>query len=385
MAWSRISSATMGPVSSGDLSGRDPGGSRRGDLLVARIAYRGAAPFEAPEGWQIAAQEQQGNTAGAPADAIAGAALMWHVRGPGRSTYAFTRTGGDVAQGSIEAYRTSIGEPFIAGAVSATATAPGTSVMATALTNQRSVLLVALAAAMRQSAAATFSSFYADDPSTSSDATTPSWSNNTTINLGDKWLELRDVGTLVGADVAQGDYAAFKNTSGSTGPFSVTIAHATRAALVVAAFADGQDVVVPGDMIELGLTLQQNMPQAAAQASGAELPIGVSVLPGSAQGETLTLSPTIDLSVDLLAGVARVSRTAPGATLSIGMQLRPGAVLGGNDCTITTPPIISGTPLIGQTLTAVPAVFGGACDLFPPRTVTTGEQRVLTTGEVLRV
>jgi hypothetical protein len=108
-AWAHVANGALTTAANGNLSLTEPSGAAEGDLLVAIIAYRNTAIFTAPEGWTIAQQEANPLTSGSsPRSSLV---VAWRLRGSSAPSYAFTRSGGGVAQGGVIAFRGAAGSP----------------------------------------------------------------------------------------------------------------------------------------------------------------------------------------------------------------------------------------------------------------------------------
>lgn len=99
MTWSTLQSSNTS-VASGNLTLSEPASSVAGDILVALIAYRSNVAFTLPAGWTLMAQENLGDVVSG-AGAICSGLMAYIVRGGSAPSFAFTRTGGDAAIGTV--------------------------------------------------------------------------------------------------------------------------------------------------------------------------------------------------------------------------------------------------------------------------------------------
>lgn len=190
-----------------------------GDLLIANIAYRDSVPFTVPAGWSLVAQESQGNTSATNTTAIASGIMAYIVRGEENPDLTFTRTGGSVAQGRVQAFRgVDPANPFIGG-VSATMAANGTIVQTTAgLTTARDNALIVIGACNAVNGSSVAADMKAlDDPQTG-------------------WTERCDDSTAVSPTTQQAFGDAIKAAAGDTGILQWRNSATTRAVIIAAAF-----------------------------------------------------------------------------------------------------------------------------------------------------
>jgi hypothetical protein len=212
---------------SGSITLNEPATVAEGDLMVACIAARGNASFTLPTGWTLVAQHTSGDTT--VGDGIASGLMAYIIRGASAPDLVFTRTGGDVAYGRIEAYSSpAASSPFdthSATTLAATSTTAGTPGLTTAEDGE---LLVAMLAQGRLTSATNMAA--ATDPTVVSGADAVSGPMMGT------WLERVDVNSSSGADLALAVFDSVKRTAGATGNFTATSAATNRSVMIVAAF-----------------------------------------------------------------------------------------------------------------------------------------------------
>lgn len=233
MGISFVGTASPAAVASGNLTFTEPTGTEEGDTVIASISFRSTAAFSLPDAnWHfVASQLTGGNTVAAGTGSIGSGLMAYYVRGPSAPSLIFTRTGGDVAIGTIDAYRglkllspNDTGVASTLGAASATVTAGS---ITTAAANE---LLVAAALAARGNSASAFTA--ATDPTGSSGATD---TNFTKPTVG-TWIERSDASTTTGADAGIAVADAIKSTAGATGTLQYTSSSSAQHSLIVGAF-----------------------------------------------------------------------------------------------------------------------------------------------------
>jgi hypothetical protein len=226
MAWDLIGVSTYAEVTSGNLTLNAPAGIAEGDLLVACIAYRSNVAFTLPAGWNLVATQQSSGDTDAT-QGIASGVMAWIIRGASNPSFVFTRTGGDVAQGTILAYRGHALSPYDTGGAATLGTI-GEPSLAAISTAQAGELLVAMVSSGDNSS---MSAFDATDPSTASGGT-----DTTTDPTTGTWIERFDRGSNSGADTGLAVADAVKSGSGSTGTLSADASATTRSVFIVGAF-----------------------------------------------------------------------------------------------------------------------------------------------------
>jgi hypothetical protein len=225
-AWDLIALGTQTDVSSGDLTLDEPAGCQEGDLIVAAIAYRDSAAFTLPADWILAATQQSSGDTDAT-QGIASGVMAYIVRGSSAPSYAFTRTGGNVARGRTICYRGNASSPRDTGGAETLASIghPALAGITTAEANEFLVVMIA------HGDNSTTSGFNATDPGTASDGT-----DTTTEPTAGPGSERQDEGTNPGADTGLFIADAVKSTSGATGSFSATAQTQSRSVTIAAAF-----------------------------------------------------------------------------------------------------------------------------------------------------
>jgi hypothetical protein len=226
MAWDLIGVSTYAEVTSGNLTLNAPAGIAEGDLLVACIAYRSNVAFTLPANWNLVATQQSSGDTDAT-QGIASGVMAWIIRGASNPSFVFTRTGGDVAQGTILAYRGHALSPYDTGGAATRGTI-GEPTLAAISTAQAGELLVAMVSSGDNSS---MSKFDATDPSTASDGT-----DTSTDPTEGTWIERFDRGSNSGADTGLAVADAVKAGSGSTGTLSADASATTRSVFIVGAF-----------------------------------------------------------------------------------------------------------------------------------------------------
>lgn len=191
------------------------------------IAYRSNAAFTLPANWNLVATQQSSGDIDAT-QGIASGLMAWIVRGASNPSFVFTRSGGDVAQGAIVAYRGQASSPYDTGGAATLGTIgePSLSAISTAEANE---LLVAMISHGDNSL--TTAVVAATAPSVASGSTDTS--TNPTANT---WIERFDRGSNTGADTGLCIADAVKEASGSTGTLSADAVTTTRSVFIVGAF-----------------------------------------------------------------------------------------------------------------------------------------------------
>lgn len=230
MAWDFVSVSTYAEVGSGNLTLNAPANIQEGDLLVACIAYRSNVAFTLPANWNLVATQQSSGDTDAT-QGIASGVMAWIVRGASNPSFTFTRTGGDVAQGTILAYRGQASSPYDTGGA-ATLGAIGEPSLAGISTAEANELLVAMVSSGDNSSMVSFDAV--TSPNVASGAT-----DTSTEPTSETWIERFDRGSNTGADTGLAVADAIKPASGSTGTFSADAQTTTRSVFIVAAFKQG--------------------------------------------------------------------------------------------------------------------------------------------------
>ena len=214
MAWS-VGVGTVSEVASGDLTLTEPASVVAGDILVACIAYRSNAAFSVPAGWTQADAQNSGN-ATSGAGGIASGIMAYIVRGGSAPSFAFTRTGGDVARGGVISLRNGTDvlsfDTVVGNTLAADNSVASNAGLTTALADE---LLVSFGSCPL---AASFVGFTA--------ATEPTSGWTTQINSS----------TVTGADVSVGVATDPKPNASATGACSATVGTARRHVFITAAF-----------------------------------------------------------------------------------------------------------------------------------------------------
>jgi len=222
-------------VTSGDITLTEPTGAAEGDLLVACIASDDAVTTVPPAGWTAIADNQHSGSSATAASAVRSIEMFWIVRGASAPSYAFTRTSGVVARGTVSAH-------YAGGAgawrqdVSAgnTLASYASSVTVPSVTTTGNYALLLAAVGNGRVTSGNFQSCVsATDPATPSTATVDTSSDD----APGTWIKRGDSSSgspLTGVAL----HSAIKQTAGATGittvSYSATYQH--RAALVLAAF-----------------------------------------------------------------------------------------------------------------------------------------------------
>lgn len=214
------------PVASGNITGIDPPMAQQGDLLVCVVCYRSNAAFTKPASWADAITAQ--NSGDAVADTgIGSLRIDYIIRGSSAPALTWTRVAGDVAWCIIIVFRPPPGHtPTLGVNSSATLAVAGVTPSTGTVTTTRDGSLLVYGVSPGDNSS---SSAYAA-------ATDP---------LAASWIEIRDDGTVSGADSNLTAAFAYKATAGATGAITCTNASSTRAASGVAAF-DALGKSLPG-------------------------------------------------------------------------------------------------------------------------------------------
>lgn len=207
----------------GNFTLAEPAGCQQGDLLVACIAYRGNVVIGLPSGWAtVATQQSSGNTSTTTSTAIGSGLMAYIIRGSSAPDLTFTRTLGDVAFGSIVAYRSDQGRTIsydtgTANTLAANSTTVTTGTFTTAQYGE--LLLMACCGA--------------DDTSSSGylAATGPA---------SGIWLAtpVDNYTTVTGADTFLTIVSAIKDVAGATGTLQYTAGNSSRHVCIVGAFKE---------------------------------------------------------------------------------------------------------------------------------------------------
>jgi hypothetical protein len=324
MAWTTV--GVSGPVTaaSGNLTLTEPAGVQEGDLLVACISYRSNAAFTLPSGWTLVATQQSGGNTTANGTGSIGSGLMaWIVRGAAAPALTFTRSGGDVALGRIQAYRGQASSPYDAG-VAETLAAATTAVSVAGLTTaEANELLVFAACGARNSSFTNFDA--ATDPTTASGT----GANDTNDPSVGTWRERADSGTTTGADCSLGIADAIRGTAGATGNFTVTASSSARHVVIVGAFR----MAVDHQVAPLGISAGAPMLGVPALAQD-----HVVAPAGLATAAPVVAAPTV--SQDHVVAPAGLATAAP----ALGT---PTVEEAGGEVAVTPQSIAAGAPVLG--------------------------------------
>jgi hypothetical protein len=226
-------SSSLASVASGSITVAEPAGVMEGDLEIVAIPYRGAAPFDVPEGWRLATQVSEGNASNVPDLSVASAAIFYRVRGKTPGVLTFPRTGGDVARTRMLAYRVgSLAEPLESGHA-VTLDRAGTAIEHPGLATEGDNRLLVGVLAMADNVGLSVPGISAVEPATGSGtgvATSPEVVSST------RWRLRLNGTTTIGADLGHYVFDAVKAGRGPTGPITATAAGPGRHAIAVAAF-----------------------------------------------------------------------------------------------------------------------------------------------------
>jgi hypothetical protein len=232
MAWAvpKLGTVAETTVTGGNLTLTEPAGVAQGDLMIAAIGCRDNAAFTVPADWNLVATQQSSGDTDAT-DGIAGAVMMYTIRGASAPTLTFNRTGGNVARGAIVSYgpgasTTAIYDTGSANTLGVGATTATTGTITTAVAGE---LIVAMLAAGDTNTVSAFDA--ATDPTTASGAT-----DTTTAPTNGTWLERIDSSTATGADLGFGVADAIRANAGATGTIQATVSGPGRHAMVVGAW-----------------------------------------------------------------------------------------------------------------------------------------------------
>lgn len=232
MDWQFVSISSVAEATAGgNLTLNAPANAQKGDLLIACIGYRNTPAFTPPvgAGWNlVASQQSSGDT-----DATSGIASggMWYlVRGVSNPSFAFTRTGGDVAEGFVLCYRNCTASPYDTGGAATLGSLgePSLSAISTAEANE---LLVAMVVSGDQNVVDTF------DAATAPSVASGTSADTTTQPTSDTWILRLKMSDNSGADIGVSIADGVKAGTGSTGTLSaVDQTGTTRSVFIVGAF-----------------------------------------------------------------------------------------------------------------------------------------------------
>src|SRR3990172_10238758 len=231
MSWGVPKIGNLVEASSGNITLQEPAGIAQGDLMIACIAYRSNAAFSLPSGgWAHVTGSPQNSGDTDSTNGIASGLMAFVVRGASAPGLAFTRTGGDVAQGRIIAYSGGHATPFDTGSGNTLGSTSTTYTTGTITTAEANELIVALHSAGDHGAdAANFDAV--TDPATGSGTTT----DTTTAPAAGTWLRRATDDTATGADNVLGIADAVRATNGATGTISST-GFSSRGVMIAGAF-----------------------------------------------------------------------------------------------------------------------------------------------------
>lgn len=244
MAWTLVggSNVVETAVTGGNLTLGTPAGTPTiGDLLVACIGYRSNATFSPPagEGWTlVATQQSSGDTDGTSGIASGG---MWYkfLTTAADPSFAFTRTSGNVAQGTCLRYRyvnTSAGFRDGNAATLGSLGEPS----AASLNLTAGDLIVYMVSSGDANSVGSFDAV--TDPATASGTGGPQVGllNGSTQPTTGTWVLRFNSTTGTGADHGLAIADAVKTTTAATGTMSaVDATGSTRSVSIVAAFIEG--------------------------------------------------------------------------------------------------------------------------------------------------
>jgi len=253
MAWDfiAVSAAVETTVAGGNITLNEPSGAAQGDLLVACIAYRSNAAFTLPSGWALVATQQSSGDIDAT-NGIASGVMAYIVRGASAPSYVFTRTGGDVARGTVVCYRGNHATPYDTGSANTLGATSVTVTTGTITTAEANELIVAMGAGGDNYTWSAFDA--ATDPATASGAT-----DTTTEPTAGTWIERHDSGSGTGADTSLAIADAIRSTAGATGQMQVTSSGAGRSVMIAGAFKISASVEVLIDATVPGVGSMANL------------------------------------------------------------------------------------------------------------------------------
>lgn len=286
MAWTFVGqSSAVVEVASGNITLTEPASCAAGDLLVAFIGYRDSPNFILPAGWSLVAQQTGADTVSALA-AIAGGVLAWIERGASSPALTFTRSGGDVAQGRIEAYRKT-GTKSLVAQSSARGTMSSTALTTASITTTDTDQLIIGAGVSGRSPNSLYGFVCATDPNTGSGG---SGTDGTGNPANGTWKRRFTATTTTGADMAFAMADAVRANAGATGAMGVqsNLNASTGAVVFLAAFHASSSSTYSE-------TLTETVSSAAAQLSLATLSNAVSesAAAASSQSSALTQPATL--------------------------------------------------------------------------------------------
>jgi len=216
LSFRAVSAVTQ--VLSGDITLVEPTGAATGDLLVAVIAYRSNAAFALPAGWTSVAEENQGDIQTVAAG-ISSIKVAYMVRGATAPSYLFTRTGGDVARGSVAAYQPTLGGVPTLDSVSSTTmgASGGVLTLPSITTTNAGCVIIGCMSGVRGNAS-------------------PNWSLQANATDPTTHAERQDTSSTGGADLSSSISDAPQAVPGATGAFTATCVFSGRHCGALAAF-----------------------------------------------------------------------------------------------------------------------------------------------------
>lgn len=352
MAWgSAPLIGTESVVAAGNLTLSEPAGVTSGDLLVACIAFKDSVAFSLPAGWTVVATQQNTGDINT-ANGLGSALMAFIVRGASAPALTFTRSGGDVAQGRILAYRPSAGTTatYATGSAGSGTSGVADQSISGLTTTQGESLLVFMHGGGRIYTVSAFDA--ATDPTTASGAT-----DTATVPTNGTWIERIDASTATGSDTALGVADAKRAAAGATGAFTVTRSTTQgRSALVVGAFyeasslnsyiltANAGSFALSGQSANLLLGRKLTGGTGALSLSGqaANLLVGRKLI-GAAGAYTLGgQAATLKMGRKLSGAAGAFTLGGQAAGLKMGRKLSAGAgafVLNGQNASLTYTPV----------------------------------------------
>jgi hypothetical protein len=238
MAWSIVGISAVAAASSGNLTLNAPDGTPAvGDLLVACIGMRSNVAFTPPAGagWNlVGTQQTSGDT-----DATSGIASggMWYRVNDAASdpSFAWTRTGGDIAQGIVLRYRGGDAASIYFGGNAATRGTLGEPTAASIASVPANALIVHMVSSGDANNVGAFDAV--TDPSVASGANATPFTDESTAPTVGTWVLRFNTTTGTGADHGLAVADGVKTSTGATGTMSaIDATGSTRSVSIVAVF-----------------------------------------------------------------------------------------------------------------------------------------------------
>lgn len=235
-AWEFVGVDSGDNVTSGDITLTEPAGVAEGDLLIAIFDIRGTPVFSTPTGWTLVTQQNSGNTTANSTTSVSSGQMFYIVRGASAPNLTFARTGGDLAIGTIVAYRgVDSASPLVTSSSVTTDSSQGFTTQISSVTTSNSGDLIVVGACGSRPGSLWSNYIAATDPATGSG----SGSADTDDPLEGEWQERFELASTSAGRGILGIGDAIRATSGATGTISITNANPGGHAVLVGVFKLG--------------------------------------------------------------------------------------------------------------------------------------------------